>query len=441
MPKTQNENLTIYYIKDQILEYKNYRFDAEYQRELGVWSKKMKQLLIDSILRGYDIPKFFLEAVESTTGHDDLFNILDGQHRLDTICKYIRNEFPTLKLMATIDGYDLSNLFYEELPTIFQNKIRNTKLTIVKLWDYSDSEIEELFLRLQSGKTLTAAEKRHAIRGDIRDIVCSVKNHKVFEYCTFKTNRYYDEDAIAKILRLIKAERIVDIKSNVLTNMYMKNRIFNQNNKCVKDLYKTLDYLHIMFSSTIPPYYVASKNLFISLAFAIYTLYSQGYVLDGQAKDIINAYKELESRRAQNNHLPPEDKNPALERYDRAIREEKAESLRIRHDMITKHLLSNLSLKKRDPIRQVSSEERIYIYNLCEGRCHICGELCDKDNFHVDHIEAYSLGGKTSLENLKVSCPSCNLKKSNKNTTDCRHTTKNNSNVSGQINVSDLIQT
>ena len=36
--------------------------NPDYQRP-SVWKKSQKQLLIDSILRGYDLPKFYLEEI------------------------------------------------------------------------------------------------------------------------------------------------------------------------------------------------------------------------------------------------------------------------------------------------------------------------------------------------------------------------------------------
>ena len=37
----------------------------EYQREGGIWTKEKKQLLIDSILNDYDIPKLYFHALSA----------------------------------------------------------------------------------------------------------------------------------------------------------------------------------------------------------------------------------------------------------------------------------------------------------------------------------------------------------------------------------------
>src|SRR2546426_11097495 len=60
-----------------------------YQRS-PVWSPAKKQLLIDSILRGYDIPKLYLRAsTEPIYEHE----VVDGQQRLRAIWEFLRDDY------------------------------------------------------------------------------------------------------------------------------------------------------------------------------------------------------------------------------------------------------------------------------------------------------------------------------------------------------------
>lgn len=48
-----------------------------------------------------------------------------------------------------------------------------------------------------------------------------------------------------------------------------------------------------------------------------------------------------------------------------------------------------------------------------EHSCNYCS--CDVSlNYHVDHIQPLSLGGRNDITNLQILCPTCNLSKSNK---------------------------
>lgn len=53
------------------------------------------------------------------------------------------------------------------------------------------------------------------------------------------------------------------------------------------------------------------------------------------------------------------------------------------------------------------------LFKLQSGKCPNC-KCSLKDGFHLDHIVALSRGGLHSEGNLQLLCPTCNLKKSNK---------------------------
>ena len=72
------------------------RANREFQRGL-TWSVTQKQGLIDSLLRGYQIPIFYVH-VESRTNHytdgvEKTAWIVDGQQRLEAIAAYRQNRF------------------------------------------------------------------------------------------------------------------------------------------------------------------------------------------------------------------------------------------------------------------------------------------------------------------------------------------------------------
>jgi 5-methylcytosine-specific restriction endonuclease McrA len=52
------------------------------------------------------------------------------------------------------------------------------------------------------------------------------------------------------------------------------------------------------------------------------------------------------------------------------------------------------------------------LYRLQKGRCAYCSIKLDR--WHVDHKKPISKGGENGIENLQLTCPTCNLKKSDK---------------------------
>jgi len=60
----------------------------EYQRDAGRWDLRKESLFIESILNNLTIPAFFF-----ADGPDRRIEVVDGQQRLTTIFKYVKNEF------------------------------------------------------------------------------------------------------------------------------------------------------------------------------------------------------------------------------------------------------------------------------------------------------------------------------------------------------------
>ncbi len=53
-------------------------------------------------------------------------------------------------------------------------------------------------------------------------------------------------------------------------------------------------------------------------------------------------------------------------------------------------------------------------------RCSICGAILDKDDCVIDHIYPRSLGGSDEIDNLILSCHSCNIRRGNRMFLECQ---------------------
>lgn len=65
-------------------------------------------------------------------------------------------------------------------------------------------------------------------------------------------------------------------------------------------------------------------------------------------------------------------------------------------------------LKHSYPNSTLVEKELVVLWKLQKGRCNICKDELNIHSFHVDHIEAFSLGGKTEIENIQFLCEKCN---------------------------------
>src|SRR5438105_9042916 len=97
-------------LADAYLSRVDLRVNPEYQRGT-VWSLAQKQGLIDSLLRGYQIPLFYVHLVSRSnpfTGTvETTASIVDGQQRLAAIASYIQNEFSLFNPQQAAPGTTL----------------------------------------------------------------------------------------------------------------------------------------------------------------------------------------------------------------------------------------------------------------------------------------------------------------------------------------------
>ena len=90
--------------------------DPEYQTELR-WTLYQKQLFIDSLVRGIDIPKLYFDV--RRVGDNEIFYVVDGQQRINAIIEFIDNQFPLLPDADNVGTVEVAGKTYGELDTHF----------------------------------------------------------------------------------------------------------------------------------------------------------------------------------------------------------------------------------------------------------------------------------------------------------------------------------
>lgn len=106
--------------------------------------------------------------------------------------------------------------------------------------------------------------------------------------------------------------------------------------------------------------------------------------------------------------------------YNVAELEEKVKALMADDDVNSKkgiyeYVLSNCSKDKERhlSIRKFSDKDKRTAYERQNGICPICGKHHEIDEMEGDHIIPWSKGGKTTIDNLQMLCKKCNREKGN----------------------------
>jgi len=389
----------------------------EYQRG-AVWNVSKQQLLMDSMLRGYDIPKIYLAQTHESGQYD--WEVVDGQQRITAVLKFLSDGFPLGKVSQDLKIHgDLSGRLYSELPSQSQQALGMFTFDVMEIRDHSEYEVRHLFRRLQEGVSLNAAEKRNAFQGGMRDFIADLgTNHKVFPLTKYNSARYGWHDLVAHVTRLELNDDEADVAAKDLEIMYEFNLKFDPYGKKAVAIKKNLNYLSRVLSSPTPEMDI--KWGFVDLYWLISRM-SMEYVIKDRESEFRQLYIDFEQARRETviddlfDRTEDDPWSKDLFDYIQAFQREgnKRDNIRKRHEVYTHLSLDILgNLIPLDPQRSFNKTERSVIWRRAEGNCAKCGEFIDLDDMHADHIVPHSNGGKTSLDNAQSLCARCNLQKS-----------------------------
>jgi len=211
----QSSALIVYSERDEI------QLDPDYQRISGIWTLEKRQLLIDSIINGFDVPKlYFHEFVppKKIAGKKYRYAIVDGKQRIQTVWDFIdgkislSEDFEYLRDKSVkAAGFGYSQLA-EKYPQL-KSRFDATPLDIVTIRTNDIDLIEDMFSRLNEAVPLNAPEKRNAFGGPLPHAIQKLSGDKFFiKHIPFPDSRYRHRDLAAKFIFIDFANEIVNTK-------------------------------------------------------------------------------------------------------------------------------------------------------------------------------------------------------------------------------------
>lgn len=384
--------------------------NPDYQRP-PVWTQSQKQLLIDTILRNYDIPKLYWRR---TSRKPDKYDVVDGQQRLRATWDFFDGTFKLPGDADQIDEYDVAGLKYEELPDELRIRFDTYPLDVVLVENADEDEVREMFLRLQNGTSLRAQEKRNAYPGKMRDFIRELAGHDLFNSVAFSNSRYTYDLVAAQLVCLELASGPTNVKDRDLNKMYEENAGFDTGMPEAKAVRHVLDFLVQIFPDKTPE--LTRYNVIALYCIAAELLNS--YVRSEFMPVIREWFLEFEITRRRQDELSEDEASADWVSYKEKISHstDSEDSIRHRMDFMLRDLLTaNPTLALKDPRRDFSPQQRLAIFRRDVGICQIklsCdGVKVRWDDWHCDHRVPWSNGGKTTVENGQVACAPCNLKK------------------------------
>ena len=386
----------------------------DYQRP-PAWTVKQKQLLIDSILREYDIPKMYWRKVTRDDGIK--YEVIDGQQRLRAIWSFKEGEFALAKDSDPVNGKPIADKKCDDLGMEIRSIFDTYPIDVVIVENDEDDEIKEMFLRFQNGTTLKAQEKRNAMPGEMRDFVKKLAKHKFLENCAFSDTRFTFDHVIAQFVRLELKGGPANIQNSHLNRMYMEYKKFEGSDKVEKKILRVLDYLLRVFPENTPE---LERHSVITL-YCLASVLLEKFVHKGTEPKLYEWFIGFEKDRREQDKLEEEERDIQLSEYKNLTGHstDAEHSIRGRLEIFERNFFLKFpDIEPIDPIRSFTHEQRLAIYRKDDGFCqvkkHCEGKKLDWDaDWHADHIVPHSKGGKTIVSNGQVACSACNLSKGN----------------------------
>ena len=117
----------------------------DYQREYRSKAKE-ESSLIESIIVGIPIPEIFL--VRTGGNGIQLRHVMDGQHRLTAIYRFVKDKFALTELELLKDDEEFKNKKFSQLSKEMKIKILGSHLSVLEFEAFSSDDMEiELFKR------------------------------------------------------------------------------------------------------------------------------------------------------------------------------------------------------------------------------------------------------------------------------------------------------
>ena len=456
---TGKENPTLSSVADQSLITKNLewrvedvlglqekqllRVNPEYQRG-EAWKTHQRQKLIDSMLRGYPLPKFYMHRIEEVNEVLDLRNkrwdIVDGQQRLEAINRYIKGDFvlldpkdPRSKFPMFLRDMDTpwANLGFARLDPLHQRAIKDFKLSIVEIEEVNADVIRDLFVRLQSGSYLTDQERRDAYPGGFCEFVYSLGGkqgvpggwHPFFDAPAVKSikpntpkSREFAAQLAMTLINMRETGRFSDVGSVQLDEFYYDHISFNLDGELASFVRGMFNEVHECFKEETNPPKFPKHEIYHLMALLL--ALKEDYVPDWKERIVKTAHLFHQrvteavqlARSGESNEL-----SLRYSRWTQGMGTGSARNFNLRHQYYLEWMLEHLKPTHKDPTRTFKPFLREMLWYKSNGVCAYSSEdFCTGPNempfseAQVHHIYPQSKGGATCIENAALVHASCN---------------------------------
>jgi hypothetical protein len=414
--------------------------NPEYQRGV-VWTTAQKKKLIDSVLRGYPLPRIYLHHITvSIAGMTSQgLEVIDGQQRINALSDFWQGAFKLFDPLADADVAKFPR-FIREQPCAWAHKnfdglddqlkksFLDATIPVARIETHNANEVRDLFVRLQAGVPLSAQERRDAFPGNFTDFILQVggkpeipryPGHDFFVRSMGlkpgqdrgKARQLAAQIAVLFFNRRAKgADHYCDINAAAVDDFYYQNLDFDPDADDTRRLVAILDKL---FQLLQPGKHAKLRGHdAMHLALLMDDLWDD-YVRNWEER-LPDALDKFLAAVAEGN-LTKSDELPSSYWTQYAqwtrVNSDRGDTISLRHRFYQERMLENLRpLTVKDPHRAYGVLERSILFYRQSKKCRVCDGAMLWQDVEVHHVHEHSKGGATTFQNAAAVHKKCHPK-------------------------------
>lgn len=302
----------------------------DWQRQ-EVWDRPKKQQLIDSILRGWRLPKFYFLKVSTDP---EQYEVVDGQQRLAAIFDFFDNQLP----LATPASREFGGQYYRDLASTISDRFDDFQIQYDVIEEGDEKEIKEFFQRLQQGLQLSTSERLNAVHSKLRDFAKKLAKHEFFQTKVAIADRRYAHFDIVTKVTAIEIEGIdAGLRYDDLKQLLDTQAGFSPRSKVGQRLTETCDFLNGMFVVRSP--LLKNRTVVQSLATFASRLIAGGKA-KGEEKRLLKFFEYFMGELGRQVELGETATDTDYIRFQRSVNANVRSGARIRHEVFLRKLLT-----------------------------------------------------------------------------------------------------
>lgn len=301
----------------------------DWQRE-EVWPPAKKQTLLDTILRGWKLPKFYLLKVGADP---DEYEVVDGQQRLKSIFEFFDNELA----LSDRSAREFKARYYKELPETLSDRFDDYEIEFDEITEADEKELKEFFQRLQEGLPLTSSEKLNSVHSNLRDFVKRLSKHEFFKQkVAINDKRYAHFDIVAKVTA-IEIEGIdTGLRYDDLKATFESQASFASRSNVAQRIRVTFDYLNRVFPECSE--FLRNRTVIQSFATFVARLIPTGNH-DGRERDLRRFFESFMGELSRQVTLGQQATDPDYLQFQKTVNSNIRRNAHIRNEILLRKLL------------------------------------------------------------------------------------------------------